>query len=466
MRSPESPRSLAARYSGGPKHAMAQRRLPWLPFGVLGIVAALAVVGIIFTSGVLNHGPVEADRVTPTSTPSVAPTVESPAPMDAATLRRSFALTPPMGWNSWNQVGCAGLNEQVVKNAADAMVARGLQAVGYQYIVIDDCYQSGRDADGNLIVDPARFPSGMAAVAKYVHDKGLKFGIYAVPGSQTCANYFDRYPVKGIGSLGHEQQDVDLFVSWGIDYLKYDWCRADINDGLSEQAAFGQMNDILLATGRPIVYSISEYGEQEPWVWAPGIANLWRTTHDIHENWPSILQHINLQVPVTSFATPGAWNDPDMLHIGNGDISVNETITHFGIWCMLAAPLFTGTDLSALPESTISLLTNPELIEIDQDTKGVEATQVRNAGGAQVWSRPLADGSFAVALFNTSRATKTITASLAEVGIPQAKYTVRDVINRAPVGSTTTGISGSVAAHGLSMVRVTPLSAEDQRRGL
>ena len=275
-------------------------------------------------------------------------------------LGDGLALTPPMGWNSWNQVHCYGLTEDVVKQAADAMVSAGMSTAGYRYVVVDDCWQAPtRDATGNLQANPDRFPGGIKALADYVHARGLKFGLYSSPGTDTCAMYYDKYPGTGLGSFGHEQQDADLFASWGVDYLKYDWCRADINAGLQPIPAFTVMRDALAATGRPIVYSISEYGNYAPWTWAPDIANLWRTTSDLRSTWSSIASVINQQItlaqtPYTS--KPGAWNDPDMLQVGNGSLTTTENRTHFSMWAMMAAPLFIGTDLTAMSAATREVL--------------------------------------------------------------------------------------------------------------
>lgn len=420
---------------------------------VLLLVAIVAAVWIGFAPP-KGTGHIAALK-SPSATPFVTPT---PTPTPTQLTREQMALTPPMGWNSWNDVGCTDLTAKVVENAADAIVAEGLKAVGYEYVVVDDCWQAGRDAQGNLIPDPKRFPQGMKAVADYVHADGLKFGIYAVPGSQTCGNYFSGYPVHGIGSLGHEKQDADTFASWGVDYLKYDWCRADINDHLTEQAAFSKMEQDLQATGRNIVLSISEYGVGKPWLWAPGIANLWRTTHDIHPNWASVLQHIDAQAPIAQFAKPGAWNDPDMLEIGDGGLTPTEDTSHFAMWCMLAAPLFLGTNIATLPPASVTLVTNPELIAIDQDPLGHEAHEVKGTRGIQIWMRPLAGGSYAVALFNTNISPRTMSTSLAALGIPAGTYKVRDVVDRTDESSTSTVVGGSAPAHGIVVVKLTPSS--------
>ena len=427
-----------------------------LGFGALiGLVLSAATVAGLVLTGVAPTTQKSAEIV-PEKT--VAP-VETPAPIPTEVPgswpRKSLAPTPPMGWNSWNQVSCDGLNEAVVMAAADNIVARGLKDAGYEYVVVDDCFQAGRDADGTLLVAADRFPNGMKHVADYVHGLGLKFGIYAVPGSVTCGNYWSKYPVKGIGSLGHEAQDVALFVEWGVDFLKYDWCRAQINDKLDAATQFTLMNQVIKDSGRRIVLSVSEYGDYAPWTWAPGVANMWRTTHDIHPNWASILKHINLQAPLAGTSSPGAWNDPDMLQIGNG-LSPNETNTHFAMWCMLAAPLFLGTDIGALPPETIALLTNPELLAIDKDRLGIQAHRVSDVGGRQVWMRPLHDGSFAVALLNTNSAATSMSATLAELEIPAGSYTLRDATAQTDLGAATDTLSATVAPHGTVVFVVTP----------
>ncbi len=420
---------------------------------VLVLVAVAAIVWVSFSP--TAQGDHVAALMSPTATPVATPT---PTPTPKLLARDQMALTPPMGWNSWNDVGCTGLTAQVVEQAADDIVAEGLKKLGYDYVVVDDCWQGGRTANGTLYPDPTRFPNGMKVVADYVHSLGLKFGIYAVPGSQTCGNYFSQYPIHGIGSLGHEKQDAETFASWGVDYLKYDWCRADINDHITEQAAYSEMEKDLQATGRNIVFSMSDYGVQKPWLWANGIANLWRTTHDIHPLWSSVMQHIDAQVPITQYAGPGHWNDPDMLEIGDGGLTPTEETSHFAMWCMLAAPLFLGTNIAGLSPAELSLVTNPELVAIDQDALGHEAHQVSAAGGIQLWMRPLEGGAYAVALFNTTGSTQTMSTSLSALGIPAGTYTVRDVIDRAPQSPTSGAVTGTAASHGIVVYKLTPKS--------
>lgn len=374
----------------------------------------------------------------------------------AQALDNGLALTPPMGWNSWNQVHCNDLSEAAVKSAVDEIVDRGLKSVGYEYVVVDDCWQGGRDDHGELFADPVRFPSGIEALATYVHDAGLKFGIYSSPGSETCANYWDGYPVKGIASFGHEAQDAQIFADWGVDYLKYDWCRADVTNGLERPAAFAKMRDALAATGRPIVYGISEYGETKPWTWAGPVANLWRTTGDIGPRWSSVLSIVNSQAGLSSYAGPGAWNDPDMLQIGNGSMTLAENRSHFGMWAMLAAPLFLGTDVSALSADVLAVVGNREIVDIDQDPLGAQAERISNVGGAQVWARRLAGDELAVALLNTSDQAQTITTSLSAVQASGDAYVVRDAWAQKDLYNATRSLSARVGAHDTVILRLAP----------
>jgi alpha-galactosidase len=365
----------------------------------------------------------------------------------------TLAPTPPMGWNSWNQVGCSGLTQAVVEAAADHLVSTGLNRAGYSYVVVDDCWQGPRDSAGELTADPTRFPSGMAALADYVHARGLRFGIYAAPGSQTCANYYAGYPVRGIGSLGHEQQDADTFARWGVDYLKYDWCRANLTDGLHERTSLAQMSAALRSTGRAIVYSISEYGVGAPWNWAPGVAQLWRTGHDIHPTRASIVGRIDSQAPLAAFARPGAWNDPDMLEIGNAGLTDAETRTHFGMWCMLAAPLMLGTDLGALAPATLDAVGNRDVIAVDQDALGRQATRVADDGAHSVWVKPLARGDLAVALLNTSDSAATLSTTLSAIGAATGPWRTHDLWSGTR-SMTSDRLSARVQPHGMALFRL------------
>lgn len=312
------------------------------------------------------------------------------------------AQTPPMGWNSWNFFGVK-VTEQDIKNAADQMVATGMRDAGYTYINIDDTWEGERDAEGVLHAN-AKFPD-MKGLADYVHSKGLKLGIYSGPGLKTCAGY--------TASLGHEKQDAELYAQWGIDYLKYDLCSFH-HDVMSAQAsndeagqmrlmiaAYDKMGKALRSTGRPIVYSLCQYGWDSVWEWGPSVgANLWRTTDDVQANWLSIYDIINQQAGLADYAGPGHWNDPDMLEVGNGELSLAENRSHFSMWAMLAAPLLAGNDLPNMKPGIRAILTNKDVIAIDQDRLGKQAKRAYVDGEVEVWIRPLADGSTAIAVLN------------------------------------------------------------------
>lgn len=314
------------------------------------------------------------------------------------------APTPPMGWNSWNTFRCYDLTERVVVETADAMVSSGMRDAGYEYIVVDDCWQDfRRDASGVLRGHPGRFPSGMAALGEQIHARGLKFGLYLSPGRKTCAMIYDHYPGEQLGSFGREQLDADTLAAWGVDYLKCDWCRASRGGtGLTEREAFGAMAQALERTGRPIVYSISEYGRSRPWEWAPSVAHLWRTTSDIRPTWRSVMRIADRQHGLARFARPGAWNDPDMLEVGNAGLSETESVSHLMLWAMLAAPLMAGNDLRTMSKATRTLLTHPAILAIAQDPAGIQGERTGRAGRLEFWRRDLSDG-YAVGILNRGR---------------------------------------------------------------
>jgi alpha-galactosidase len=368
-------------------------------------------------------------------------------------LDNGLALTPPMGWNSWNKFGCK-VNEQLIRETAEAMVTSGMRDAGYQYVVIDDCWQVGRDAEGNIQVDAKAFPSGMKALADYVHSQGLKFGLYSDAGTKTCQGR--------PGSWGYEFQDARQYAAWGVDYLKYDWCS---NGGQNSAAAYSRMRDALAICGRPIVYSICEWGSTKPWTWAPPIGNLWRTTGDIQDCWEckkewgglGVVQILDLQVGLECAAGPGHWNDPDMLEVGNGGLTLTENRAHFSLWCLLAAPLMAGNDLRTMAPEIRDILTNAEVIAVDQDPLGRQGRKVRDDGESEVWSRELADGGRAVILLNRGPAEVKITVDWTEIGYPAGLAAgVRDLWQREDLGRFSRGFSASVPSHGVVMIRVTP----------
>jgi alpha-galactosidase len=355
-----------------------------------------------------------------------------------------LAKTPPMGWNSWNKFGC-NVSEELIKGMADTMVATGMKDAGYQYIVIDDCWQVSRDKNGNIVPDAQRFPSGMKALADYVHSKGLKFGVYSDAGARTC----EGRP----GSAGYEVEDARMYASWGVDYLKYDWCNSD---GQDPKIAYPTMRDALKASGRSIVFSICEWGRNQPWTWARGVGHLWRTTGDISDRWSSFTRLLDQQVGLEKFAGPGGWNDPDMLEVGNGGMTTAEYRAHFSLWCLLAAPLMAGNDLRNMTPETKEILTNRDVIAIDQDPLGQQGRRLRKDGDVEVWAKKLSGKDYAVALLNRGTAPATVAVSWQEIGLPyDAAPLVRDVWTK----KETPGVKGTFAAtvpsHDVVMIRVT-----------
>ncbi|GIG60876.1 hypothetical protein Lfu02_52480 [Longispora fulva] len=363
----------------------------------------------------------------------------------AAAVGNGLALTPQMGFNNWNSTHCrAEFNEAMVKGTADLFVSSGLKAAGYQYVNLDDCWAlPNRDSAGNLVPDPVRFPHGIKAVADYVHSKGLKFGVYSSAGTKTCDSL--GFP----GGLDHETADANLWASWGVDYLKYDNCN---NAGVDAQVRYKKMRDALAATGRPILYSICEWGSNQPWNWAADVGNSWRTTGDISDNWSSMVSILHQNEALAPYAKVGAWNDPDMLEVGNGGMTDTEYRSHFSLWSMMAAPLLIGSDLRTASASTMTILTNTDIIALDQDSLGKQATVVATG----VYAKPLANGDRGVALFNESATAKTMSTTAAAVGIGGAtSYTVKDLWSKAT--STGTGtFTATVPAHGTVVYRVTP----------
>ena len=359
-------------------------------------------------------------------------------------LDNRLARTPPMGWNSWNHFGC-DVSERLIEEEADAIAASGMRDAGYRYVVIDDCWQTARDARGVIVADSARFPHGIKALADYVHGKGLAFGIYTDAGTKTCQ--------KRPGTLGHEEQDARTYAAWGVDYVKEDWCNAT---GLVARAQYAKFRDALARARRPIVLSICEWGSNQPWEWAPPVGNLWRTTDDIEDRWPSMLSNLDQNGQHASVARPGAWNDPDMLEVGNGGMTDDEYRAHFSLWAIMAAPLVAGHDVRTMSPATKEILTNREVIAVDQDSLGRQGMLVAESPPElQVWSKPLADGSRAVALLNRSGAAAKITASFARIGLHGDSATVRDLWAHQDRGSFRRQYEAEVPPHAVVMVRVT-----------
>jgi alpha-galactosidase len=355
-----------------------------------------------------------------------------------------LARTPPMGWNSWNKFA-GRIDDATVRSIADAMAGNGMREAGYLYLNIDDTWESGRDAQGNIQTNK-KFPE-MKALADYVHRKGLKLGIYSSPGPNTCAGYE--------GSYGHEEQDARTYAAWGIDYLKYDWCGArTIYTDEEMPVIYQKMGDALRATGRPIIYSLCQYGRLDVWKWGADVGgNLWRTTGDIRDAWDSMSRIGFGQNELSQWARPGHWNDPDMLEIGNGGMSETEYKTHMSLWSMLAAPLLAGNDLRSMSPAILEILTNREVIAVDQDQVGKQGTRVWKSGDQEIWTRTLSGGALAVALFNRATEPAKVTFSWRDLGIT-AKARLRDLWEHKDIEWPGPEYSAMVPGHGVLMLRV------------
>jgi alpha-galactosidase len=373
----------------------------------------------------------------------------------------SLAKTPPMGWNSWNCFG-ANINETQIKKIADVMVSSGLMDAGYIYLNLDDRWMAtSRDASGNLQSEPSTFPKGMKELGDYIHGKGLKFGIYGDRGTETC--YF-RDNMKELdtksGSKGTEDKDAKTFASWGVDYLKFDNCLADAS---TMQKDYEKMRDALASSGRDIVFSICAWEFQS---WMPNTGNLWRTTTDILNIWKKsnewswgILDIIDLNEPRAPYATPGAWNDPDMLQVGNnknGGPTDNEYRTHFSLWCIMAAPLILGNDITSMTQATKDIILNKEVIAVDQDSAGIQGTKIKSSSGLDVWSKPLGSktgDTKAVALFNRNGSAADITVNFSDIGL-SGEVTVRDLWAKTDKGKFTNSFTMNVPSHGTAMLKI------------
>jgi alpha-galactosidase len=368
------------------------------------------------------------------------------------------ATGPTMGWNSWNAFGCRDLTETLVRETADAMVSSGLLAAGYDTLTLDDCWSAvSRDASGNLTNDPVKFPSGMKAIGDYIHSRGLQFGIYASIGTATCTG-------DTAGSLDHEFQDVAHFASWGVDYIKADRCNAN---GLVMKDIYARWRDAIVASGRPIVLSASDNTPtDEPWAWGPVTAHQWRMSKDISDDWTSppdqppwkegMIEIFDRNAAHAAATAPGRFNDPDMLEVGNGGMTDDEYRTHLGLWALMSAPLIAGNDVRSMTDTTQAILTNPDVIAVDQDALSFQAIKVAdNGNGQQVWYKPLsARGSRAVGLLNRMDTAATIDVNWSDIRLAPGNATVRDLWARADRGPFTDGYSVSVPAHGLALLRI------------
>jgi alpha-galactosidase len=368
--------------------------------------------------------------------------IEPPALHDVP--YNGLAKTPPMGWNSWN-LFAGKIDDKTVRGIADAMVTSGMRDAGYVYVNIDDTWEGVRDAQGNLGSNK-KFPD-MKALADYVHSKGLKLGIYSSPGPRTCADY--------PGSYGHEEQDAKTFAAWGIDYLKYDWCGARMiysNDYL--QPVYQKMGDALLKSGRPIIYSLCEYGSGKVELWGAKVGgNLWRTTGDISDTWTSMIANIKKQVPTAPYADPGHWNDPDMLEIGNGHMTEDEYRTHMSLWALTAAPLLAGNDIRSMTSAIKDILMNHEVIAVDQDALGKQAVPIKS-GDLETWVKPLADGSVAVGIVNFGANETDVNLKTSELGLGAEVKSARNLWRHSNVTFYNGSYTAKVPSHGVLLLRV------------
>ncbi len=369
--------------------------------------------------------------------------------MGLGRLRDGLAPTPPMGWNSWNRFQTK-IDQRLIRETAEAMVETGMRDAGYRYVVIDDGWEAPeRDGAGDLGADPDRFPSGLADLARRLHERDLRFGIYTDVGTRTCAGY--------VGSLGYEFRDARRFASWGVDYVKVDWCNTN---GLGTRAAYWKWSQAFRASGRPMVLSLCEWGRTRPWQWGGRVGHLWRTCWDIQDTWASLTTVLDRQRGLAPYSGPDHWNDPDMLEVGNGGMTTAEYRAHFSLWCLLAAPLMAGNDLRTMPDDIRSILTAPEVIAVDQDPLGLQGDLVRADEGTEVWARPLADGSRAVVLFDRDERPREIAVAWSELGWEATSpVLVRDLWERADRGIHSEGFSAHVPAHGVAMLRLMPQRA-------
>lgn len=366
-----------------------------------------------------------------------------------------LALTPPMGWNTWNTFADK-CSDALVRETADAMAANGMRDAGYVYIVIDDCWAlKERDKDGNIVPDPVKFPYGMKALGDYLHSKGFKFGMYGCAGKTTCAGY--------PGGRGHEFQDARLYASWGVDYFKYDWCDHGTANG---PETYRIMSDAIRAAGRPIVFSLCEWGQNKPWLWAEPVGHLWRTTGDIgasyasggknkwEHGWKELL---DMNVGLEKYAGPGHWNDPDMLEVGNGSMTLAENRAHFSLWCMLAAPLIAGNDVRNMRPEIRAILTNRDVIAIDQDRLGHEGFRYSVDKDKEIWAKELSDKQWAVCVLNTGPAPAKITVDLRELSfLTEQYYDVTDVWSGRALSNSVEPKTAVLDSHDVMLLRLKP----------
>ena len=377
----------------------------------------------------------------------------------------NLALTPPMGWNSWN-VFQTNINEKMIKEIADAMVISGMQKAGYTYLVLDDGWMAmERDKNGDLVADPKKFPNGMKALSDYVHGKGLKFGLYNCAGTKTCAGY--------PGTHGFEIQDARYYASQGVDYLKFDWCSSD---GLNAKEAYTNMSKAIKAAGRPMIFSLCEWGNNKPWEWAKNVGQLWRTTGDIYDcfdctknngSWSAhgVMKILDMQKNLRIYAGPGHWNDPDMLEVGNGGMKLSENRAHFSMWCMLAAPLISGNDLRKMSKETSDVLTNKEVIAVNQDKLGIQGFKYALKDSVEIWFKPLSGNNWAVCFLNRTSTSKQIEFnwklenvndefSGRKLNVGKTNFKIKNLWIKNETGTTSETLKITVPSHDVMMYRL------------
>jgi len=359
-------------------------------------------------------------------------------------LNNGLALTPAMGWNSWNHFGC-NISEQIIRDTADKIVSSGLKELGYIYVNIDDCWQIDRDPmTKEIIPDPKTFPSGMKNLSDYVHSLGLKFGIYSDAGFLTCG--------LRPGSLHYEEIDAQTYADWGVDYLKYDNCYNDFSSGKNKR--YPTMRDALNKTGRPIYFSICEWGTENPWEWGNKTGNSWRTTGDIKDTWDSFMEILDKQVGLEKYAGKGGWNDPDMLEVGNGGMTLNEYQAQFALWCILKAPLILGCDVNDISPEVWKIISNVNLIELNQDPEGKPGFRASKDGNKEVWAVKLQGNNWAAVLFNRGNKAQTVRATFSTFGFPYVGGNVRDLINDTNLGYHETYYETEVQSHSVVVIKL------------
>ncbi len=381
-----------------------------------------------------------------------------PAQTKNSTARKA---TPVMGWSSWNNFR-VNINEKIIKAQADAMVSSGMKDAGYQFINIDDGFWGGRDAKGNIKSHPQRFPKGMKELATYIHSKGLKAGMYSDAGINSCASQWDADTLgAGMGLYGHEYSDLkQMLIDWNYDFIKVDWCGAKLL-GLDEEAAYTHIGKLIRQINPAVIYNVCRW--EFPGKWVMNTADSWRISGDISNRFESILHIIDLNADLWPYAGPGHVNDMDMLQVGRG-MTYEEDKAHFSMWCMMASPLLAGNDLTTMSEETISILTNKDMIAIDQDPLVYQARRLKDDGDWEVWARPLIStisGKVAVALLNRSDKKATISFNADSTGlIAQKGYTIRNIWEKTTSSTLTAAIqSYEVPPHGIVVLQLTGIAA-------